>query len=67
MIIKVNSHRARQKVENILGYLPQGYFSFYKTGEWREIKDEEFELIKNIKGITKSKLPEKAMEYWKWS
>lgn len=66
MIIRVQSHRARQKVENALGRLPTGYFSFYKAGEWREIGDEEWDKVNGIKGITKSKLPEGAQQYLSW-
>lgn len=65
MIVKVNSHRARQKLTSLLGECPKGYFSFNKPGEWLEVPDNP-EILK-IKGITKSKLPEGAMQYISWS
>lgn len=64
MIIRIHSHRARRNLKRVLGRLPQGYYSFHQKGEWREVTDQEFEQVKAIKGITKSKLPEKAMECW---
>jgi hypothetical protein len=66
-IIKTHSHRARAKLKSLLGTDPQGYFSFHKNGDWREIPDEQLENALKIKGITKSKLPEGALKYINWS
>jgi len=66
MIIKTTSHRSREKLKRTLGYMPEGYFSFHKTGDWREIPDDRSEDVLKIKGITRSKLPEGAMHYINW-
>ncbi len=67
-LIKINSHRAREKLERLLGYLPQGYYSFWKTGEWIEVSLEELQQIKNtkIKGITQSKWFDTLRKYINW-
>ena len=67
MIIKTTSHRSREKLARLLGYEPQGFFSFFKSGDWREVPEERIDEILKIKGITKSKLPEKARGYIKWA
>jgi hypothetical protein len=67
MIIKTTSHRSREKLKQLLGYMPQGYFSFYKNGDWREVPDDRSEDVLKIKGISRSKLPETARQYIDWS
>lgn len=67
MFIKINSHRARDRVASALGRLPQGYFDWNKKGEWREISPEEFEKVKDIKGVTKSRVKsENLCQYISW-
>jgi hypothetical protein len=66
-IIRTTSHRSRDKLKSLLGYDPQGYFSFFKHGDWREVPDDKLDEILKIKGITKSKLPDKAMQYIDWN
>ena len=56
MLIRIKSHRCRQKLESCLGYLPQGYFSFYIRGEFREISEAEYLQVKDIKGLTKARV-----------
>lgn len=65
-IVRTTTHRSRDKLKRLLGYETQGYFSFFKQGDWREVPEERLEEILNIKGITKSKLPEKAIQYIDW-
>ena len=53
-LVRVNSHRARKKMQQAIGRLPQGYYSFHAEGEWREVTPEELQTLKDakIKGIT---------------
>ena len=67
-IVRVHSHRARSKLIHLLGGItPQGYFSFNKRGEWREIPDDKLDDAKQIKGISASKLPSDALGYINWN
>jgi hypothetical protein len=56
-LVRVNSHRARHKMQQALGRLPQGYYNFYLKGEWREVTPEELQKLKDakIKGISESR------------
>lgn len=72
MIIRIGSHRAFDKVERVLGFRPQGLFSFKLNypGSYGlcEVTPEQFELIKNIKMVKKSRVKrEDLMECWKTS
>lgn len=62
MIIRTTSHRSREKLTKLLGYMPKGYFSFEKEGDWREIPDNRIDVLE-IKGVTRSKLPDRALQY----
>ena len=64
MFVKITSHRSRDRLESVLGYVPCAYFSFRKDGEWYEIPDEQSQKVLRIKGIVKSKLPKGAMKCW---
>jgi hypothetical protein len=66
-IVRVNSHRAREKMERLLGFEPTEYFSFSHDYHWWEVPDDKLEEILKIKGIRKSKLPENARECINWS
>ncbi len=61
---KVGSKRARRSVHDMLGKKPQSYFSWRKGGEYHELTPTEFEQIKDIKGVRKSKLPSDALAHW---
>ncbi len=68
MYIKCNSHRSRDKSERIIGRM-QGWFSLAYDHERRRyvrgsptggiflITDEQYELIKDITGVTKLRGP----------
>lgn len=64
IIVRSRSHRAREKMERALGRQTRQFFSFYQEGCWHEVTADEMPKLANIKGITKSKLPEKWMECW---
>jgi hypothetical protein len=67
-LVRVNSHRARDKMERAIGRLPQGYFSFHAKGEWREVTPEELKTLKDakIKGITQSRWNDQLLRYLPW-
>lgn len=68
-LIKIGSHRARDKVQRLLGRLPQGYFDWNRQGEWREVTPEELQKIKDakIKGVTQSKWTDGLRQYIDWT
>ena len=68
MIIRIGSHRAGDKVERALGYRPKGLWSVEYPGSYglTEISEIEFEKIKHIKMVKKSRVKkEELMECWK--
>lgn len=62
-LVRVGSHRARSKLEQLLGYLPQGYFSFYRPGEFREVPADKAEAALQIKGISKARWHDDFRKY----
>jgi hypothetical protein len=67
-LVRVNSHRARNKMQQTLGRLPQGYYNFHAEGEWREVTTEELQKLKDakIKGITQSRWNDQLRPYLPW-
>ena len=67
-LVRVNSHRARHKLQQAIGRLPQGYFSFHAEGEWREVTPEELQKLKHakIKGISQSRWNDQLRRYLPW-
>lgn len=67
-LVRVNSHRARNKMQQVIGHLPQGYYNFHADGEWREVTLEELQKLKaaNIKGITQSRWNDELRSYLPW-
>ena len=53
-LIRVGSHRARERLIKLLGYLPQGFFNWHRPGEWRQVSLVELQKIKDakVKGIS---------------
>jgi hypothetical protein len=68
MLVRVNSHRARSKLEAAIGRAPQGYFMWDAPGEWREITDDEYALVRDITGVTRARIPDpsKLRQYVNW-
>lgn len=59
MFIKLGSHRCREKVVRILGKRQDHYSFFRETGAGGciDITQEEYEQIKDIKGVSKLRGP----------
>ncbi len=53
-VIKTTSHRAREKMTRILGKR-QAYYSWNREGEFYRVTPKEFEALKGIKGLHKSR------------
>lgn len=65
VLVKVASGRARQKLAALLGYLPQGYYSFNKKGEWRDVPAARLGEVLKIKGITRAQAKRAdLLGYW---
>ena len=54
-LVRVSSHRAREKLAQLLGYLPPGFFSFRREGEWYEVPHDKVAEAIAIKGIHRAK------------
>ena len=67
-LVRVNSHRARDKMQQALGHLPQGYYSFHAEGEWREVTQDELQKLKDAKiiGITQSRWNDQLRRFLPW-
>ena len=51
-MVRIGSHRAREKLERLLGTLPQTYFSWHREGQWCEVPAEKLTDALLIKGIS---------------
>ncbi len=58
VLIRIKSHRAREKAEGILGKLPQEYHSFFFDGEFRYVPQSSLNDLLAIKGITRARVDE---------
>ena len=67
-LLKVSSHRAREKLEKLLGRQPQCYYSFHREGYWYAVTPEELEKVKRakIKCITQSDWKDDLLKCWDW-
>lgn len=54
-IVRVRSHRARERLYRLAGGPVAGFFSWEHEGEWREIPVDLLPQAKAIKGITASR------------
>ena len=67
VLIRVKSHRARDKMKAALGYLPQGYYHPDAPGEFREVPQAEMEKLHGIKGLSRARVDRaKLRGYWNW-
>lgn len=62
-LVRVNSHRARNKLARALGYLPQGYFVFLENGEYREVPPDRLPEVTKITGIRQTKWRDDLLKY----
>jgi hypothetical protein len=67
-LVRVNSHRARDKMQKAIGRLPQGYYNFHAAGEWREVTPDELQKLKDadIKGVAQSRWNDQLRPYLPW-
>ena len=65
VILRTKSHRARQRLESILGRHPQFFWTWEDGGVFAAVTAEEYERVKRIKGITKARVPrDKLRQCW---
>ena len=62
-LVKVSSHRARQRMTRITGTL-QAYFSWKREGEFYFVPDEQLEQVLAIKSINRARRPADLMRCW---
>lgn len=55
MIIKTTSHRSRDGLERVLGFVPQYHYRFDREGSFVIIEDSLIEKVLKVKGISKCK------------
>ena len=55
VIIRVNSHRARAKMTQTLGYYPQALYSFRFSGSFYEVPVERLADLISIKSISRTR------------
>ena len=65
-LVRVDSHRARNKLARALGYLPQGFFVFSQKGEYREVPADRVPEIITITGIRQAKWRDDLLRYVSW-
>ena len=65
--VRTTSHRARQKLADLLGYDPQGFYRWDKRGDWREVPAERLAEALAINGVHKSQRRPEHREYIDWS
>jgi hypothetical protein len=65
VIVRVQSHRARHKMQAALGRLPQGYYSWDFPGEFREVTTAEWAKLQGVKGLSRARVDRsKLRECW---
>jgi len=64
VLVKCGSHRARHKLERLLGYTPQAYYSFYARNHAYEVPADKLDSALAIKGVTKSRKMYKIFPTW---
>jgi hypothetical protein len=56
-MLRTKSHRAREKMERAIGRHPQYYWTWEDGGCFAEVTAEEYDQVREIKGITKTRVP----------
>lgn len=64
VVLRIGSHRSRDRLQSALGYMPKGYFSFYQSGEYRPIPAGDFDKVKGIPGITRARRVDGLSPCW---
>lgn len=54
VLIRCNSHRARQKMERAIGK-QVGYYSLQRAGSFYRVSPMEFETVKDIAGLSRAR------------
>ena len=53
VMVRIGSHRARKKVEYVLGYRPTSYYSMFDPRHLTAIPADKLEECRKITGVTK--------------
>jgi hypothetical protein len=61
IFVRINSHRAADKMDRAIGRHPQYYWTLEHGGCFAEVTEEEFDRIRTIRGITKARVPRKEL------
>lgn len=56
VIVRVKSRRARKRMVEALGYLPQGYYLWTSADDFRGVSHSEWVRLKGIKGLTRARV-----------
>lgn len=59
VLVRIGSHRARSYMKAEIGRMPQGFYLASRclrgpSAEFREVTQQEYEQIREIKGITRA-------------
>lgn len=67
MVIRVKSHRAREKMFRVTGIM-RSLFSFFFDGEFYWVPDGQAAELLKIKGVTRARVDEsKLRKCWSWN
>ncbi len=61
VILRTKSHRARERLDRIIGRHPQYYWTWEDGGCFAEVTAAEYHAVRNIKGISKARLPHESL------
>lgn len=64
ILIRVTSHRCRDRLERALGYRPDSYFSFYQDGEFRAVPVADADKALSVKGVTRARKVKNLHKCW---
>jgi hypothetical protein len=64
-IVRVLSHRAREKLHRLIGETP-GYFSWHREGSWYECPPDKLDQAVKIKGIRRARWRDDLRPFIRW-
>lgn len=69
VFVRCKSHRDRKKLFSLLGYAPQGYWSWddYATGGFYLIPEDKLEAARKIRGVCRVRKTGDLRECIDWS